>query len=305
MNGVTQFVIKTLLRFCLKPFFGPPFPLAWRRRWIELGAKANRPLKSVRLEPLRLNDVPVERISDRTRDASIRQGGKLVVYCHGGAYISGSIATHRNLLARLAKASGAVVYAVDYALAPEAPFPQAIDQMCAVFDALLAAGASASNIVFAGDSAGGNLALVTCLALQRRGGALPRALVLLSPWVDLREQQSSPEHTDLDRRDVMVRWSMLREAIRAYIPHHSPDDPLVSPVLAESIKVPDILLQAGTEEILLPQIRHFAEQFHKQLRFELYPGMWHVFQLHARMLATSDQALQSIAEFISSLSDSD
>jgi monoterpene epsilon-lactone hydrolase len=195
-----------------------------------------------------------------------------VLYLHGGSFIYGSIDTHAETIARLARRSTARVLAIDYRLAPEHPFPAAIDDALVAYRTLRASGHE--RIVIAGDSAGGNLAAVTALALRDEGDP-PAGVVLLSPWVDLTSHGGSlltnsaydwAEPGDFDA------WS------RCYLGGHDPGDPRASPLRADLAGLPPLFIVVGTAEMLLDQVRAFADKARRaSVEVELFEeeGMVH------------------------------
>lgn len=205
----------------------------------------------VEVTPVEVAGVPCERFHPTGG------GGGLVVYHHGGAYTAGSLDSHRPLTARLARACGCDLVAVDYRLAPEHPHPAGLDDAGAVYRQLLADGTPAARIVVAGDSAGGGLTAALLLALRDAGEPLPAGAVLLSPWLDL--TLSSDAVRTRAGEDPMLRADSLARSARAY----AGDDlrrPLVSPVHADPRGLPPLLVLVGTAEILLDDSRTFADR---------------------------------------------
>jgi acetyl esterase/lipase len=162
---------------------------------------------------------------------------------------------------------------------------------------LLSDGIVPGDIVIAGDSAGGGLAVAAALRLRELGQPLPRALVLFSPLADL-----AREYPDVPPRgEVMLTPAWLRECARAYVAAGDPRDPLISPVAADLCGLPPTLIQVGTDELLLPDSRLLSERLQSAgVRAELreFPGRWHVFQANAGVLADADRALDEVARFI-------
>ena len=155
----------------------------------------------------------------------------VVLYLHGGGYCIGSLATHRPLAGRIALASGCRVVTLDYRLAPEHPFPAAVDDACAAYRDLLAGGSAPHRLAVAGDSAGGGLAVALLLALRAAGTPLPAAAVCLSPWTDL--TQSSPAYDERGDHDPMVSKAGLDEMAAAYLGDTDPRTPLASPLFGD------------------------------------------------------------------------
>lgn len=181
-----------------------------------------------------------------------------VLFFHGGSYLFGSArTTHGELLARLAFESGARVVGLDYRLAPEHPYPAQRDDALAAFDALVASGMKPDEIVLAGDSAGGNLALAVAIALRDRGGPTPRALALMSPWADL--TMPGPSFRTNADCDYGTRDELVRQA-RAFAGAVPFDDPGVSPFYGRLEGLPPTLVEVGTAELLHDDIVALADR---------------------------------------------
>lgn len=184
-------------------------------------------------------------------------GEDILVYLHGGGYAGGSATSHSELAARLARAAGAVAVLPEYRLAPEHPFPAALDDALAAYRGLLSEiGGGARRVVMAGDSAGGGLAVALCVALKEEPHALPRALALLSPWLDL--TCTSPSWDERFEGDPILDHH-LRDAAERYLSGADPRDPLCSPLFADLTGLPPALVLVGTHEILYDDSVSFAE----------------------------------------------
>jgi acetyl esterase/lipase len=180
-----------------------------------------------------------------------------VLYLHGGSFIYGSIDTHSETIARLARSSAARVLAIDYRLAPEHLFPAAIEDVLSAYRALRASGHE--RVVIAGDSAGGNLAAVATVAL-RDAGDPPAGAVLLSPWVDLAARDGSL------LTNAAYDWaepSCFESWARCYLGDHDPSDPRASPLRADLAGLPPLFVVVGTAEMLLDQVRAFVDKAHR------------------------------------------
>ena len=226
--------------------------------------------------------------------------GHVLLYIHGGAYVMGSPLTHRGLVARIARASGIAALQIDYRLAPEHPFPAALDDVLAAYDWLGAQGYAPTQIVLAGDSAGAGLAMALLLSLRERGLALPRAALLLSPWVDLVGEGESV-YTRRDQ-DPYLTPDLIR-LVPLYCGTHNPREPLISPVFADLHGLPPLLIQVGNDEILLSDATRLAERARAagvQVELTIWPGMWHVWQLFAPWLPEAREAIEQMASFVRS-----
>lgn len=223
----------------------------------------------------------------------------VLLYLHGGAYVLGSVATHRHLMARLAHASDARVLGVDYRRAPEHPFPAALDDAVAGYRWLLDQGSLPSEIVLVGDSAGGGLALATLIALREGGEPLPAAAAVMSPWVDL-EGTGDSLHKNAAHDPMITRESLMRAA-EAYLNGVDPRHPLAAPLHAELHDLPPLLIQAGGKEALLDDAVRFAEKARAagvDVRLECWEDMVHVWQFFAPLLPEGRQALVQMGAFI-------
>jgi monoterpene epsilon-lactone hydrolase len=226
--------------------------------------------------------------------------GKVVFYLHGGGYETGSCATHRPLASQISAASGARVLTLDYRLSPEDPHPAALDDSLAAWAWLLAQpDVTAARTVIAGDSAGGGLAAATILALKDAGQPLPAALVGLSAFVDLACTGAS--HTERAEADPMIDKGMLAGTIAGYVAGADPRSPLISPLYGDWSGAPPMLLQVGTEEVLLDDSRLLAEAATKagvDVTLEEWDGMVHVWHFYCGLIDGADEAVARIGAYI-------
>jgi monoterpene epsilon-lactone hydrolase len=207
------------------------------------------------VEPFRVDHIPCERLVPT--DVASGEGHPRILYLHGGAYIGGSLASHRALAGRLALACAREVVTVDYRLAPEHPYPAGLDDVRAVYHHLLDAGTAPEDLVIMGDSAGGGLSAALLINLRDRGEVLPAGAVLFSPWLDL-TLTSDTVRTKADH-DPVLRATALGRSAQAY----AGEDlrrPEVSPVFADPAGLPPMLIFVGTAEILLDDSRSFTER---------------------------------------------
>ena len=204
--------------------------------------------------------------------------GRVVLYLHGGGYVMGSRRTHRELAARIARDAAARVLVLEYRLAPEHPFPAAVDDATAAYRWLRKQGIAASSIAIAGDSAGGGLTLATLLALRDAGDALPACAVCLSPWTDLEGTGASAQPGGAD--DPMVTVAALRDMGRIYA-GDALRNPLAAPLYAGYKGLPPLLIQVGTREVLLDDSTRVADKARAAgvtVRLEIEEGAPHVWQ---------------------------
>jgi len=219
-----------------------------------------------------------------------------ILYLHGGSYVLGSIATHRALAARVAAACDATTLLIDYRLAPEHPFPAAVDDAVGAYRWLLARGIDPGRIVVAGDSAGGGLAAATLVALRDAGDPLPAAAGLLCPWVDLEGTgRSLAANADAD---PMVDRDGLTRAAAAYLGGADPRTPLAAPLHADLGGLPPMLIQVGTKEALLDDSVRFAARARAagvDVQLEQWDDMIHVWHAFAPLLPEANAAIRQAA----------
>ena len=248
----------------------------------------------VKCEPLNAGGVKAEWVTAPGADP-----GRAVLYLHGGGYVIGSINTHRDLASRISRAAKARVLLIDYRLAPEHPFPAAVEDSVAAYRSMLASGLKASRIAVAGDSAGGGLTVATLVAIRDARLASPGAGVCLSPWTDLEGLGDSMKTKA--PVDPMVQKDALVEMARHYLAGKDPRTPLAAPLYADLAGLPPLLIQVGTAETLLDDSTRLAERARKagvKVALEPWENMIHVFQVFAPMLEEAQQAIDKIGEFV-------
>jgi epsilon-lactone hydrolase len=221
----------------------------------------------------------------------------VILYLHGGGYVSGSPRTHRALIGYLSRHAQARVLALDYRLAPEYAYPAALEDAWAAYWWLLNQDIPPNHIAVAGDSAGGGLTLALLMALRDAGAPLPAAAICFSPWVDLALTGGSlhkNENTDFINREI------LQATADMYLGGHDPCDPLVSPLYGDLQGLPPLLVQVGSAELLYDdgrRIAHNARRAGVDVQFDVYGGMVHVFQLMYLIEPKSRQAVHAAARF--------
>jgi len=226
-------------------------------------------------------------------------GDRVILYLHGGGYVMGSINTHRAMIARIARASEAKALALNYRMAPEDPFPTAVDDATAAYRWLLAQGYKPGKIVISGDSAGGGLTLATLLALRDAGTPLPAAAVPISPWADLEGTGASVETRAA--ADPMVDKAGLLRMAGMYAGDSDPKNPLISPIYGDYKGLPPMLIQVGDAEILLDDATRVAERARSagvKVELEAWPEMFHVWHVFAKILPEGQQAIDRIGEYV-------
>lgn len=223
--------------------------------------------------------------------------GRAVLYCHGGAYMAGSLRYTRALSGLLAHESGLPVLSFEYRLAPEHPYPAALEDALVAWDYLLSCGYLPCQIAVVGESAGGNLALALVQRLKRDERELPAQLLLMSPWLDLSHSGASFEM--LAGQDPSLSQSGLKTAAKSYAGDHPLADPAISPLFGDLTGLPPMLVQVGTQEILLSdstRLSDFVLAADGQIKLETWEGMCHVFQLYPFVEAQA--ALSRAGQFL-------
>lgn len=222
---------------------------------------------------------------------------RVILYCHGGGYTSGGLGFSKVLASKLARATGMDTLAFDYRLAPEHPYPAAVEDALTAWGHLESLGIAPGDIVLAGDSAGGNLALVLCLKLREAGRGLPGALLLMSPWTDMTASgESLRGRAGIDPVLTPEYMYAVREA---YAGGLDPSDCLLSPLFADFAGFPPALIQVGTHEILYSDAERLAERMlaaGADCRLEVWENMWHDFQMYPSK--TASNAIQNMAHFL-------
>jgi monoterpene epsilon-lactone hydrolase len=227
--------------------------------------------------------------------------GRAVVYLHGGGYATGSVESSRALSSHLARATRARLLAVDYRLAPEHPFPAALDDAITAYRFAVTSGHAPEAIALCGDSSGGGLVLATLVALRDRGEPMPGAAVCMSPWTDLTLSGSSIHSNG--ETDPMVSASTLAMMADAYLGEVDRRSPTASPLFAELAGLPPLLLQVGSGELLADDSIRFAERAEAagvDVTLELWDDVFHVWQAFADLLPEARDAVAAIGTFVGS-----
>ena len=248
----------------------------------------------VKYERVNASGVPCEWIS--TPGAA---EDRVVLYIHGGAYITCSVSTHREMVSRISRASGARVLSVDYRLAPEHPFPAAVEDCTAAYRWLLSNGVNPAKMAVAGDSAGGGLTLATLVAMRDAGQPMPAAAVCFSPWVDLEALGDSMETKA--ELDPLVQREPLLFMAGMYIADGDPRNPLAAPLYADLHGLPPMLIHVGTSETLLDDSTRITERLKGagvDVTLDVWDDMVHVWQMFAAILPEAQQSLEGAGEFI-------
>jgi epsilon-lactone hydrolase len=264
-------------------------------------------------ESLRRTQVLVPRPPARTTTEVVDVGGveayristpaslpnRYLLYLHGGAYVAGSPALYRHFTWRIAEATRSTLLAIEYRLAPEHPFPAALTDAVAAYRWLLAHAADPKGLAIIGDSAGGGLALATLMKIRDQGLPLPATAVAMSPWTDLALTGASLRLNA--KVDCMVNSEEMPSIADMYLAGTDPRNPYASPLYGNPAGLPPILIQVGSEEVLLDDAARMAERLRNaggKVELEIWPRMPHVWQLFVPLLPEAHRAIAQIGRFV-------
>ena len=270
---------------------------------ISLGEQRRQLKELVSAQPLPPDVSVTAAAAGGVRTAEITISGTaarhVVLYFHGGVYVLGDAFQAAGLAAQIARRAAAKVISVDYRLAPEHPYPAAADDALAAYQALLDAGTDPSGIAFAGESAGGGLAVATLVSARDHGMALPAAAYLMSPYADLTLAGAT-----MDTKaavDVLMSRQNLQSRVRDYTAGQDPAQGLISPIFADLSGLPPLIIQAGTHEVLLDDAIRLTRQAaiaDVQVTLDITPGVPHVFQSFSAILDEGTAALDRAGQFL-------
>lgn len=263
-----------------------------RRKQMEFLSTFKKKIEGVYLEPVELGNVKAEWF-----DAQGSPQSPVILYFHGGAYVTGSLVSSRVLAGEIAHTSNRKVLSFDYRLAPEHPYPAALEDALSVYNHLLECGYEPQDILFAGESAGAGLCLATALALKEYGRALPAALICLSPWADLTCEGYT--HEINAQKDPLLSTESLKHSALQYAGKEEVSAPLISPIYGDFADFPPVLIQVGQDEVLyydaeVLKAKMLAAQV--DVTLSAFEGMWHVWQIYE--IREAHEALEQVSEFI-------
>lgn len=271
----------------------PPELAERRRRLDALGGQFGMPA-DIAIEAASAGGVPAEWSAAPGADPT-----RVLLYLHGGGYVSGSIASHRHMVAEAGRQAGIRTLSLGYRLAPEDPFPAAVEDAVAGYRFLLGQGIAPGRIAIGGDSAGGGLTLATLVSLRDEGLPLPACAWTISPWIDL--EQGGDSMTALAGIDPMIQPPYLAEIARAYLNGADPRTPLAGPLHADLRGLPPLLVQVGAAEVLLDDSVRLAARggaADVAVTLEVWPEMIHVWHLFFPQLGAARRALASAGRFL-------
>ena len=273
-----------------------PTNLAERRERLDaLGARYSLP-EDVRVEAVDANGVAAEWTTTPVADPS-----RVILFLHGGRYISGSLDSHRHMIAQAGREARARTLSLRYRLAPEHPFPAALDDTMAGYRFLLSSGFRGKRIVVAGESAGGGLAIAMLVSAREAGLELPACTWCSSPWVDL--EMTGGSMTTKAAVDPLISKPYLEELATAYLNGADPRTPLASPIYADLRGLPPLLIQVGSCETLLDDAIRLAGRAGAagvRVTLDVWPDMIHAFTLFYQQVGAGRRALATVGAFIRS-----
>ncbi len=294
MPYVPLFLLKTALRR-LKKRSDYTNPQVARAKFEKLIGKWNKPLKGFTYQPDNADGVTGEWILPAGCDKT-----KVLLYFHGGGYFVGSTNTHRSLASQIAKNAGVSAFSINYRLAPEHPYPSAIEDCAKAYEWLLNEKKFLpQQICFGGDSAGGGCVIGTLCYLRDNGFALPKCAIAISPWLDHTfSGHSFPSHSEIDPMLLADGFPTVRDY---YMQGVDPKAPYASPVFHSLKSLPPVMVHVGDHELLLSDSTRFAEKAKEDgvdVRLEVFPKMFHVFHAFWRVVPKAREANKKLGAFL-------
>lgn len=290
-----RYAIEKILKLSCKLPSQYQLPVSVLRQSMTLASKSFPVRPEVDISHVKLGSHSAEQHTLYSSDPS----KKVILHIHGGVFFLGGPDTHRGLASQIAAQTGATVFVLDYPLSPEHIYPSAVHAVKDAYMALIQAGHQAKDIIISGDSCGGNLALATVIALREDKIILPSAMILMSPFLDL---TLSGESMQLNKKlDAMLNRELLAQGSQYYVGDYPLDHPLVSPLFADLTGLPPTLVQVGSKEILLDDANRFkelADAAGNHIELNIYPGMWHVFQMFSPWVTMAEQSIIELRDFI-------
>ena len=287
------YLVRSFVKAMMRPALATQ-PNAASRGKLEKLAKMLWMPAGTKLTFGQLGGVPVEWLANPAAGAR-----GFVLYLHGGGYVTGSPRTHRGLTSRLARAARVCVAVPDYRLAPEKPHPAAVEDALASYKGLLDQGIPPHKIIIAGDSAGGGLSLALALKLKSVPLPQPAGIVLLSPFADLTLSGASMQSPT--QKEFLLTKSFIHEAARHYCGDQDRRQETTSPLFADLKGIASLFVQVGTDEVLLDDSTRLAQAATQQgvpVTLQVWPNLWHVWQLHGGQMPEADRAIEAMADFI-------
>ena len=264
-----------------------------RARMEDIGTRFPAP-QSASINPVKIAERPAEWVCDPDTD-----DGRVMLYVHGGGYVQGSLASHRNLVFEIARSMKGKVLNLDYRLAPEHPFPAAVEDTVNAWAELLEMGIDPKKASFGGDSAGGGLVIAALVSARDKGLPMPSCACCISPWTDLVGSGRTMDTKALE--DPMVNRAALKFFSDFYADKEDKTNPLISPLFADLAGLPPLLIQVGTAETLLDDSRRLATRARYagvDVSYAEWEGMPHIWHIFAPLLEKSRKAIIELGEFV-------
>jgi monoterpene epsilon-lactone hydrolase len=293
MQSIRSRVIYNVLKLVGSPF-AVRNTLAKQRATMERQSKYLMMPPKVEVEPFFIGDIYVEWIKLQKSNAN-----GAILYLHGGGYTMGSCNTHRALAARIAVSSQLPALLINYRLAPENPFPAALEDAIATYSWLVNHETEGASLFIVGDSSGGGLALAAAIILCDRKEHHPSGIVCISPWADL--TMSGETVKTCSNTDPLISLETSKLHASRYAPQQDLKSPLISPVFADLKGLPALLIQVGEHEILLNDSIRISENARLagvEVNLEVWDGMWHDWHMFAGLMPESQMAINRIGRFI-------
>jgi acetyl esterase/lipase len=285
---------RLLTKFLVSAKFNPNKTIDEMRRSMESLTKLARLPSKTKVEKITLNSISADWVC--TNGA---HDDRVVLYLHGGGYNICSPNTHKELAAHISIASGARVLLPDYRLAPEHPFPSALEDATSAYRWLLDTGLTGGNIAIVGDSAGGGLSIATSVSLRETGEPSPASIACISPWTDLDMSGNSIKtHAEID---PMLNLQLMKIMASNYIGNGDPRSPLISPIYADLKGISPLFIHVGSDEMLLDDSTRIADRAKSagvDVTIKIYDHMWHVWHLNARFMHEAQNAIEELGSFI-------
>ena len=291
IENISSFCLRLLIKLVFKKLIRPPQSVKTQRFILGMITPLLFGIKGVKREFLGLKNFSVEILNPPNK-----KNDKVILYIHGGAFCLGSPKTHRSITTRLAMLTGYSIWTPDYKLAPEYKYPEGLCNVLDCYLKLLELGFTANQIIIGGDSAGGSLALALTLKLKKLGLLLPNKIFLISPVTDFEVRRSITELGE--EIDPMISMALMKQAFDWY--EYDSKDIFHSPLSQDLNGFPPLLIQVGSEEILLAdslRLAEVAEKFKVNTTLQIYKERWHVFHLQATYLQSARSAINEIALF--------
>jgi acetyl esterase/lipase len=264
-----------------------------RARMEDIGTRFPAPQRAS-INPVKIAERPAEWVCDPDTD-----DGRVMLYVHGGGYVQGSLASHRNLVFEIARSMKGKVLNLDYRLAPEHPFPAAVEDTVNAWAELLEMGIDPKKASFGGDSAGGGLVIAALVSARDKGLPMPSCACCISPWTDLVGSGRTMDTKALE--DPMVNRAALEFFSDFYADKEDKSHPLISPLFANLAGLPPLLIQVGTAETLLDDSRRLATRARYagvDVSYAEWEGMPHIWHIFAPLLEKSRKAIIELGEFV-------